>query len=177
MNGDRTRSARFELTVGLEPAAAFAFFSDVARLNEVTPPWFRLDAGGGPPSRVGAGARIDYRFTWRRLPMRWRSRITVWEPPRRFVYEQERGPYRRFRHEHLFEPVPGGTRVIDIVHFRTAFGALVDRWLVEPDLERVFAFRRDHSQRRFPIDAAAAPPEAALTAAATGPTLEALTVD
>ena len=177
MSDDRTRSARFALTVGLEAPAAFAFVSDVARLNEVTPPWFRLDAAGGPPTRVEAGSRIDYRFTWRRLPMSWRSHITVWEPPRYFVYEQEHGPYRLFRHEHLFEPVPGGTRVIDVVHFRTAFGALVDRWLVEPDLERVFAFRRKHAETRFPVDAGEALPEAALTAAAAGPTLETQTVE
>lgn len=177
MSDARARSARFELTVGLEPAKAFAFFSDVARLNEVTPPWFRLDASGGPPSRVDAGTRIEYRFTWRRLPMRWRSHITVWEPPRYFAYEQERGPYRLFRHEHLFEPVPGGTRVIDVVHFSTAFGALVDRWLVEPDLARVFAFRRRYAEGRFPIGAGDALPEAPLTATAAGPTLEPQTVE
>ena len=42
-----------------------------------------------------AGAAVEYRLRWRRLPLRWRTEITAWEPPRRFVDSQARGPYRR----------------------------------------------------------------------------------
>ncbi len=148
----RTRSARFTLTVGVEPAEAFAIFSDIGRLNQLTPSWFRLDPEKGPPAQLELGSRIAYRFRWRLLRLRWQSRITDWQPPHDFAYEQERGPFCFFRHEHTFEPVPGGTRVVDVVTFATAAGGMVDRWLVEPDLRRVFEFRRALSERLFALD-------------------------
>jgi len=65
----------------------------------------------------------------------------VWEPGVRFVDRQVRGPYRWWRHEHRFEAVEGGTRVIDHVdyvpRFRWLTGALVRR-----DVERIFDYRQ-----------------------------------
>ena len=36
--------------------------------------------------------------------VRWLTRIEVWEPPRRFVDRQVRGPYELWHHTHEFEP-------------------------------------------------------------------------
>ena len=55
------------------------------------------------------GLLIDYRLRVRGTPLRWRSEITAWEPPHRFVDEERRGPYRLWQHEHLFEERDGGT--------------------------------------------------------------------
>jgi ligand-binding SRPBCC domain-containing protein len=46
------------------------------------------------------------------------SRITEFEPPRRFVDEMVRGPFTRFRHEHRFEPSNKGTLMTDLVEFQ-----------------------------------------------------------
>jgi ligand-binding SRPBCC domain-containing protein len=54
--------------------------------------------------------------------MRRTSRITDWEPPHRLTYEQARGPYRWFRHEHSFETEGDGTRVVDKVIYRAPGG-------------------------------------------------------
>ncbi len=129
----------FALPIGVEPA--FEFFSRASNLNRVTPPWFRFEILSPQPIRMTLGTRIDYRLRWRGLRLRWRSRVTDWEPPGYFVYEQERGPYRAFRHEHLFLPEAGGTRVVDRVQFRAPGGAAVKRWIVEPELRRIFAYR------------------------------------
>ena len=79
--------------------------------------------GGITSGLIGAGERV----TWeaRHLGRRWRvtSRITEFDPPRRFVDEMEdAGPFAFFRHEHLFEPVGDGTRMTDVVEFRTRCG-------------------------------------------------------
>lgn len=48
------------------------------------------------------GAEIEYRLLIHGVPVVWRSRITVWNPPCRFVDEQVSGPYRMWIHEHRF---------------------------------------------------------------------------
>lgn len=46
------------------------------------------------------------------------SRITAFEPPRRFVDEMVRGPFTRFHHEHRFEPRGDATLMTDLVEFQ-----------------------------------------------------------
>jgi Uncharacterized conserved protein len=72
------------------------------------------------------------------VPIRWRSKITIWEPPARFVDEQVRGPYRLWRHEHLFLEREGGTVVQDHVRYSVPFDFLVHELLVRRDIEKIF---------------------------------------
>ncbi len=72
---------------------------------------------------IAAGKRV----TWetRHLGRRWRvtSRITEFDPPRRFVDQMEEGgPFALFRHEHLFEPTGDGTRMSDVIEYRIRCG-------------------------------------------------------
>jgi ligand-binding SRPBCC domain-containing protein len=60
----------------------FEFFSDAANLEALTP----------RPIAMRAGTLIDYRLKIRGVPVRWRTLISAWEPPFRFVDEQVRGP-------------------------------------------------------------------------------------
>ena len=85
---------------------------------------------------------IDYRLRVHGVPVRWRTEITAWEPPHRFVDDQLRGPYRWWHHEHLFEAVDGGTRAVDRVDYAPTGGRLANRLLVQRDLERIFAYRQ-----------------------------------
>ncbi len=83
------------------------------------------------------------------MPVRWRSEITAWEPPFRFVDEQRRGPYRLWVHEHRFEERAGCTLARDHVRYAVMGGWVVDRLLVRPDVERVFEYRRAVLTRIF----------------------------
>ncbi len=138
------RSSVFEdeLLLPLPRDEVFAFFADAGNLEAITPPWLRFRLTTPRPIAMREGARIDYRLRVRGIPLRWTSRIAVWDPPHRFVDVQERGPYRLWRHEHRFEQAPEGTRTIDRVEYRVPGGGLVDRWLVRPDVERIFAYRK-----------------------------------
>ncbi|TAH37096.1 MAG: CDP-paratose 2-epimerase [Planctomycetota bacterium] len=123
----------------------FAFFSDARNLDRITPPWLRFQVLTPQPVRLQPGARIDYKLRLRGIPLRWQSEITHWDPPRGFVDEQRRGPYRRWRHRHSFEARDGGTLVRDQVAYSVPGGWLapfLQRVLVGRDLERIFAFRR-----------------------------------
>jgi ligand-binding SRPBCC domain-containing protein len=130
-------------------AEVFAFFADASNLEALTPPFLRFRILNPRPVEMRPGALIDYRIRLRGLPVTWRTRITEWEPPHRFVDEQLRGPYRLWVHEHTFEEVEGGTLCADHVRYAVPGGALVNRFLVEPDVRRIFAYRHEKLQQLF----------------------------
>ncbi|WP_420441481.1 SRPBCC family protein [Candidatus Palauibacter sp.] len=119
----------------------FAFFSDAHNLERITPPWVKFRVVTPPPIEMGVGTLIDYRLRLRGVPLRWQSEITRWDPPHSFVDEQRRGPYRTWIHEHRFREEDEGTRVEDRVTYTVPGGALIDRWCVHPDLDRIFDYR------------------------------------
>ena len=127
----------------------FGFFSDAANLDAITPPWLNFQVLTPAPVEMRVGALLDYKLRIRRFPFRWRSRITAWEPPHRFVDEQIRGPYRLWIHEHNFEVRDGGTLVRDHVRYAVPFDLLLHKLLVRRDVERIFAYRAESLQRRF----------------------------
>jgi ligand-binding SRPBCC domain-containing protein len=101
-----------------------------------------------------AGTEIDYRLRIHGVPLRWRTRIESWQPERRFVDVQLRGPYRLWHHTHEFEEVAGGTLCRDVVRYAVPGGRLVDRLFVRRDVERIFEFRRRALVERFDRPAA-----------------------
>jgi ligand-binding SRPBCC domain-containing protein len=99
---------------------------------------------GRTSGRIETGETV----TWnaRHLGRRWSltSRVTVFEPPHRFVDEQLAGPFAWFRHEHRFEAVPGGTVMIDDWRHAAPFGVIgqiVDVVVLGPLLRRLLIRR------------------------------------
>lgn len=123
----------------------FAFFAEARNLESITPPWLKFEIRTPGPIEMREGAVIDYRIRVHGIPMRWRSEITVWEPPHRFVDEQRKGPYRTWIHEHSFEERDGGTLVGDHVRYAAPGGRLIEKLVVERDLRRIF----DHRLKRL----------------------------
>ena len=78
---------------------------------------------------VGLGEEVTWRAVHFGLPFRMTSRITELERPTRFVDEQVRGPFRWFRHEHLFEVNDAATLMTDRVSFQAPVAGL--GWMVE----------------------------------------------
>jgi ligand-binding SRPBCC domain-containing protein len=132
--------------VALPLDRTFALFGDAANLEWITPPWLRFRIISRAPIEMGAGTRIDYRLRLHGIPVRWRTVIEVWEPPRRFVDTQVSGPYALWNHTHAFEPDGDGTVIYDRVRYRIGFGPLGEaalRLFVRRDLERIFDYRRE----------------------------------
>jgi ligand-binding SRPBCC domain-containing protein len=119
----------------------FAFFSDAANLEALTPPSLQFRILTPQPVAMRQGTLIDYRIRIHGIPIAWQSEISVWEPPHRFVDVQRRGPYRRWEHTHGFAAVNGGTRVTDSVDFEVPFAFVAGRF-VRREVEKIFAFRR-----------------------------------
>jgi ligand-binding SRPBCC domain-containing protein len=121
----------------------FAFHADAANLQAITPAFLDFRIVTPPPIEMKVGARIEYRIRLRGFPMRWLTEITAWEPTKRFVDEQLKGPYRLWLHEHTFETREGGTLIRDRVRYAVPFGRLVHGWAVAPDVRRIFTFRHE----------------------------------
>jgi ligand-binding SRPBCC domain-containing protein len=103
--------------------------------------------------RPALGLGDEVTFTARHFGISWRltSRITELDRPRRFVDEQVAGPFRRMRHEHLFEAVgAGATRMTDRISFTAPLGPLggvVGRAVLGPHLRRLLEQRAAHIRR------------------------------
>jgi len=140
---------QFELWLPLPPKELFPFFADAANLDAITPPWLHFQIVTPRPIVMQEGTLIDYRLRVHGLPLRWRSRISAWQPPHRFVDEQLRGPYQLWVHEHTFEGYGRGTMARDQVRYAVPFDFLLHRWFVRPDIERIFQFRFEALRARF----------------------------
>lgn len=135
----------------------FAFFSDAANLERLTPERLHFKILSPLPIAMKPGALIDYELRLFAVPFRWRTLIETFEPMRRFTDTQLRGPYRSWHHLHEFEAAAGGTRMWDRVEYEVPLGPLgeVARSLfVTRQVESIFDFRREAVDRIFPARAA-----------------------
>jgi ligand-binding SRPBCC domain-containing protein len=139
-----------ELKLARPIGEVFAFFSDASNLELLTPPWVNFRILTPQPIHMAVGTQIQYRLKLRGLPVRWESRISVWDPPHRFVDDQLRGPYRLWHHEHLFEERNGATLVKDQVTYAVLGGAILNALVVAPDVRKIFAFRQQKLRELFP---------------------------
>jgi len=137
------REFRTSMTLPLPVESVFGFFSDAGNLQKITPPELNFRFVTELPIAMRAGAVIDYRLQLFGVPFGWRTRIVHWDPPRSFVDEQERGPYRKWIHTHTFSPVDEGTMVADSVRYRLPlfpFGEIAGP-LVKRQIGRIFEYR------------------------------------
>ena len=134
---------RTEIWVDGDIEKVFEFFSDARNLELITPTWLKFEITSPTPIEMKVGTLIDYRLKVRGFPLKWRTLISAWEPPHRFVDEQIKGPYRQWIHEHTFESKDGGTRVIDHVRYKAPFHFISDPLLVRRDVEKIFSFRTE----------------------------------
>jgi ligand-binding SRPBCC domain-containing protein len=127
----------------------FRFFADPKNLERLTPTWLSFKLSRKIPAAINKGSQLNYRLRIHGVPIRWQSLISDWEPPHRFVDRQTRGPYRLWVHEHNFTEDRGGTLVGDKVEYSVPGGSLVQKFIVAPDLERIFKYRHTVLQEIF----------------------------
>lgn len=109
----------------------FEFFAKAENLNAITPPELNFKIITPLPIEMKKGTLIDYKIRLSGIPFGWKTEISQWEPPFRFVDTQIKGPYRVWIHEHEFESQGSKTIVKDIVSY------LPPGWLLEPVIHRL----------------------------------------
>jgi ligand-binding SRPBCC domain-containing protein len=128
----------------LPPARVFPLFADASNLEPMTPHWLRFHIVSERPIFMGTGTLIEYRLRLWGFPVRWKTLIAKWDPPRSFVDEQIRGPYAEWIHTHSFSEKDGGTLMEDHVRYRLPLGwaGRVAHPLVRERLRLIFLHRR-----------------------------------
>jgi len=123
--------------------AVFAFHERPEALERLIPPWEPSTIVTPPSSLLpGTVVEVDTRVG----PIRHRvvAEHTEYEKNVRFVDEMRRGPFRRWRHEHRFEPHVDGCLLTDAIEYEAPLGILgrlVDPFVVRPRLRKMFEYR------------------------------------
>ena len=147
-----TREKVSEQWVPHPPEHIWPYFCDERNLEELTPEFLNFKVLRKSTRDIGEGTLIDYRLKLNGIPMGWQSRIENWEPGRRFVDTQVKGPYSYWRHVHEFIPLANGTLMRDVVRYRLPFGWLgstVAGWKVESQVDQIFSYRAARIAERF----------------------------
>lgn len=133
------------LMIGRPRDEVFAFFADTENLERITPPQLKFKILTPTPLNIRQGTLIDYRLRLRRFPIKWRTRITLWDPPTEFTDEQLSGPYKQWIHNHRFTEIgPGTTLIEDEVRYRLPLEPFGDvaLFIVKRELKRIFDYRQ-----------------------------------
>ena len=136
----------FECTTesALHPARLFDLARDVSAHTESMSRSRESAIGGVRSGLIGLGEDVTWRAWHFGLPLRMTSRITAMSPSSSFTDEQIRGPFRYFRHEHVFIPQGTGTLMIDRVAFAAPLGILgrvAERLLLADYLRKIIEQR------------------------------------
>lgn len=134
------------------PEKVFEFFSQAENLEKVTPTRLQFKILTSLPIEMHVGCLIDYQLKIYGIPISWQTEITAWDPPHRFADIQAKGPYRRWIHEHRFEKVAGGTRMLDIVEYAIPgglFAPIIHTLFVKNDIEKIFTYRESKYEEIF----------------------------
>ena len=146
-HGEFRLQAELLLPRGLDEV--FPFFAEASNLAELTPSFLQFAIITPQPIEMRQDAVIDYRLRVRKVPISWRSVISVWDPPHLFVDEQLRGPYRYWIHQPSFEARGSETLVRDVVRYQVFGGRLIHKLFVERDVMNIFNYRQTQLIERF----------------------------
>ncbi len=99
---------------------------------------------------IGAGQEVTWSARHFGVRQRLTSRITIFDPPRRFRDSMVRGAFARFDHDHFFERHGSGTSMTDVFDYDAPLGALgrlVARWILTPYMTRFLRERGEVLKR------------------------------
>lgn len=123
----------------------FEFFSKAENLEILTPEWLNFKIKSKLPIDMQQGTKIDYVIRLLGIPMKWKTDITMWQPPDKFQDTQIKGPYKVWIHTHSFEDHDDYIIMTDHVEYRSKgwiLAPFIEKLFVRPRIEKIFAYRK-----------------------------------
>lgn len=130
----------------------FAFFEKPENLEVITPKWMKFKIKTPSPLIMKVGAEFDYRIDLMKIPLKWKTIITEYEPPYKFVDVQRKGPYKKWIHTHTFEAIGDKTKITDNVDYEIPagiLGSILKKIYIGKTLKAIFDFRETTINRMF----------------------------
>ncbi len=139
--------------VAAPPDQVFAVCLDVEAHTRSMADSAERAVDGRTRGELSLGDTVTFQARHFGLTWRLKARITAYERPRRFVDEQESGPFKLWRHAHHFEPDDdGGTIMRDVVDFASPLGPvgrIVDRFVLRRYMPHLIKTRNAYLASTF----------------------------
>ena len=130
----------------------FNFFQKPENLSVITPKNMGFNILTPKPIKMGKGTVIDYTIKFFRIPVHWRTLITEYCPPHKFVDVQIKGPFILWHHTHIFKEMENGVEITDQVQYMMPFGILgriLHSMCIRKKLNHIFNFRNEMIEKLF----------------------------
>jgi len=130
----------------------FEFFCKAENLQKLTPPTLNFKILTELPIEMKKGSRIDNRIKLYGVPVKWKTEITKWDPPFEFEDTQLKGPYKLWKHRHIFKDLGDKTEMTDIVEYNPKgfpFNTILDKLIVKKEIEKIFNYRTEKINQYF----------------------------
>jgi len=141
--------------VAAPPDQVFAVCLDVEAHTRSMADSSERAVDGRTRGELSLGDTVTFQARHFGLTWRLKARITSYDRPRRFVDEQESGPFKRWRHAHHFEPDgDGGTIMRDVIDFASPLGPvgrIVDRILLSRYMPHLIRIRNAYLAGTFDV--------------------------
>lgn len=112
----------------------------------------RFDILTPHPLEMKVHTEFDYKISLMFISLKWKTEITNYDPPYKFVDEQKKGPYKLWIHTHTFEVIGKKTKITDNVDydlFGGPFKILVHNLYVRKNFKSVFDYRSKKTNQLF----------------------------
>lgn len=124
----------------------FDFFCKAENLQKLTPSNLDFKILTELPVKMQKGTLIDYKIKLYGIPVLWKTEITKWDPPYEFEDTQLKGPYKLWKHRHIFKSVGDNTEMRDVVEYNPKgwpFNSVLNKFFVKKEIEKIFSFREE----------------------------------
>ena len=147
-----THELEFKQIINKDINEVFSFFSKPENLSLITPKRLDFRILTPSPIKMKEGQLIDYTIRILGKKIRWRTLITEYECPVRFIDQQLKGPYSMWHHTHEFQELNGKVKMTDTILYAIPFGILgeiVNILWVKKDLDYIFKYREKAITKYF----------------------------
>jgi ligand-binding SRPBCC domain-containing protein len=129
------------------------FFSSPANLSLITPPEMKFKILSDQTASIYNGQRIRYKVSpFSGLTVNWVTEIVDVDAHHSFTDIQSKGPYKIWRHRHVFYEEANGTRMTDEVNYEIGYGPFGNMLLplIKKRIETIFDYRKTKIIELFP---------------------------